>query len=99
MDLKTFHDELEWQPDPRGGWKLLYKGQKVGSTWVPAPEGPRRRKDEGGAWMAGNKEVGVADTGAQGVSSLEEAKACCWTWVVNRLNGMPALYKDRLPRR
>ncbi len=72
----------------------MYKGQKVGSAWVPVSEGRRRRKDEGGAWMAGNKEHGVAETSAQGVSSLEEAKACCWQWVVARLNGLPARYKE-----
>jgi hypothetical protein len=95
LDYRTFHDELSWQWGQYGGWELLYKGQRVASAWVPVPAGRRRRKNEGGAWEAGNKELGIAETGAQGVSSLEEAKACCWGWVVDRLNGIPPRYLDR----
>lgn len=80
---------LTWRYDERGvGLRLHYGSFIVGSAWTPS------RPDmgwKGAAWMAGNRDLGIADSGSNPVASLDEAKDACRFWVDTELRRLSLL--------
>jgi hypothetical protein len=82
---------LVWRYDTWGHEILAHEGADVGKAWKPAPGGSPA------AWSAGNKELGIPESGVQASSSIEAAKSNCWWWVINNSNLPPGQAPETMP--